>query len=400
MSGGLEGDGDMSQSRNLTLKVAIVYRVIQHWRAPVFARISQREGVDLTVLHGEDFAGTKIVNYKGDLGFNAVKLSSVNVKMGTSNGAAYVPLPLGLWGELKRLKPNVIVSEGASNLFSNLICFAYSKIYGVPLVQWGLGEIEGRKRSIHRRMVDVVFRFVERNSAGAIAYSSFGAKYYKRIGLPENRIFTAVNVVDTEKRICDLKSYCAENQLIYPSPLPEVFNILFVGALAENKGVDTLLRAFAASQATIGKSARLTIVGDGPFRSDLQKLAHELGIDERVFMPGQVTDGIAKYFYEASLFVLPGLGGLAVSDALAHGVPVVATVGDGCEKDLIQNGVNGFYVPDMSLDKLVIIIAELYKDPDALKGIRCGAQKFAEGDFSIGNYVDSVMNAVRVVSND
>lgn len=382
------------------LKVAIVYRVIQHWRAPVFARISQQNGVDLTVLHGEDFSGTKIVSFQGALGFNAVKLKSINMKMGTSNGAAYVPLPLGLWGELKRLKPNVIVSEGASNLFSNLICFAYSKIHGVPLIQWGLGEIEGRKRSIHRRLVDVVFRFVERNSAGAIAYSSFGASYYRKIGLPDNRVFTAVNVVDTEKRIRDLKSYCEENELVYPSPLPAVFNILFVGALAENKGVDTLIRAFATSQATIGKSARLTIIGDGPFRSDLQKLANELGVGERVFMPGQVTDGIARYFYEASLFVLPGLGGLAVSDALSHGVPVVATVGDGCEKDLIQNGVNGYYVPEMSLDILVGLISDLYNDRDTLDSIRRGAQKFPEGDFSIENYVDSVVNAVRVVSND
>lgn len=386
-------------SKGADLKVAVIYRVIQHWRVPVFARISQKDGMDVTIFHGEDFSGTKIVNFQGEIGFNAVKLKSLNVTMGTSNGSAYIPFSPGLWSELKRLNPDIIVSEGASNLFNNLICFIYSKMNKVPIVQWGLGEIEGREKSLHRRIADIVFRFVERNSSAAIAYSSFGAEYYKRVGIPRDRVFTAVNVVDTEARMRDMKDYCRGNALPYPSPVPSIFHILFVGALSENKGVDTLIRAFASLRAAVGEDARLTIVGDGPFRDALQALVEELGVSEHVSMPGQVIDGIAKHFYAASLFVLPGLGGLAVSDALAHGVPVIATVGDGCEKDLIQHGVNGYYFPSISVDSLSDILKELYYDKSKLSLLRIGAQNFSKSKFNIQGYVDSIVNAIQVTAD-
>lgn len=100
--------------------------------------------------------------------------------------------------------------------------------------------------------------------------------------------------------------------------------ILFVGRLVKVKGVDVLLRAFAQ----LGRSdAVLVVVGDGPERQNLEKLALSLGISDRVIFTGW-RDDASKLVSIADVFVLPSLSeGLpqALLEALAHGVPCIVS---------------------------------------------------------------------------
>ncbi len=228
-----------------TIRVAIAYRVLQEWRAPVFAKLAKSEDITLKVFYGEDFPGTKVVSTSLPVDFDSQKLRTTRLRARTPYGSAHFPIHHNLYSELRGFGPDVIICEGPSNFVNNIVCFLYAKSHRRALVQWGLGEIEGRKRSAHRKILDLVFAPVERFSDGAIAYSSFGAKYYIRRGIREDRVFTAVNVVDTESRLANFKEYCARNGLPYPSPLPDRFCLLFVGALTAGKRVDVLLHAFA-----------------------------------------------------------------------------------------------------------------------------------------------------------
>jgi glycosyltransferase involved in cell wall biosynthesis len=376
------------------IKVAISYRVLQAWRVPIFERISNIDEVEIKVFYGEDFEGTKVVSYNGATNFPAVKLKTKKIRFKTSNGNAYVPFSMGLYSELRSFSPDVILTEGASNFASNLICFLYAKLNGVAIIQWGLGEIDGRKRSLHRRFLDLVFRWVERKSDAAIAYSSFGASYYKKIGLSPEQVFVAVNVVDTESRFNNFSRYCAQKCLQLPSPVPVHFNILFVGALAENKKVENIILAMARlKELDVG----CTVVGEGASRVGLEKLALELGLQERVSFVGHVSQDVGGFFYNASIFVLPGLGGLAVSDALVHGVPVLCSIGDGCEKDLIEDGLNGYILPDMSVDDIEFTIRDLYSNPEKLELLRVGASRFIQGNYTVSEYVDNIKKAIFYV---
>lgn len=100
--------------------------------------------------------------------------------------------------------------------------------------------------------------------------------------------------------------------------------IMFVGRLVKVKGVDILLRAFAQ----LGRSdAVLVVVGDGPERQNLEKLALSLGISDRVIFTGW-RDDASKLVSIADVFVLPSLSeGLpqALLEALAHGVPCIVS---------------------------------------------------------------------------
>jgi glycosyltransferase involved in cell wall biosynthesis len=131
--------------------------------------------------------------------------------------------------------------------------------------------------------------------------------------------------------------------------------ILFVGRLERMKGVDTLLTAFAAmdnGQWTMDNERRITtklrIVGDGSQRATLEKLAHDLGIADRVTFAGWVkVPEVFDEFAQAEIFC-----GLSRSEALGNvfleaQAALCAVIGTrvGGIPDSVEDGVTGLLVP-------------------------------------------------------
>jgi glycosyltransferase involved in cell wall biosynthesis len=119
--------------------------------------------------------------------------------------------------------------------------------------------------------------------------------------------------------------------------------LVAVAHLVRHKGVDVLLRAFAAADAP---AARLRIVGDGPALPSLRSLAAELGIESRVEFLG-LRDDVPELLREADAFVHPTLTegfGNAVAEAMASGLAVVVTRVGGLP-EIVEDGVSGLLVP-------------------------------------------------------
>ena len=108
-----------------------------------------------------------------------------------------------------------------------------------------------------------------------------------------------------------------------------------------------MLRAFAAL-ADRYPDHTFTIYGDGELRGYLEKLAGQLGIADRVAMPGVIPD-VAGQIEKASLFLLTSYSegvSNALIEALATGLPVIATdVPSGGTVELIVDEVNGLIIP-------------------------------------------------------
>lgn len=120
--------------------------------------------------------------------------------------------------------------------------------------------------------------------------------------------------------------------------------LLAAGRMVPQKRFDVLLRAFAL----VGnREARLTILGDGPLRHDLKRLARALGISDRVDMPGYVGD-IIPALRQSELYVLSsdyeGLPAVVI-EALACNVPVVSTESFFAARELLGNAPSCAVVP-------------------------------------------------------
>jgi glycosyltransferase involved in cell wall biosynthesis len=136
---------------------------------------------------------------------------------------------------------------------------------------------------------------------------------------------------------------------------PRVFgrDVHFVSAmrLSRKKRPLALVRAFAEAVRFVAGSPnlRLTIAGDGPDRPAIVRLAAELGISERVQLPGQQSrEALRALYASAHVFVLPSEResfGIAALEARAAGLPIIAMLAGGA-RDFITPGVNGLLARD------------------------------------------------------
>ena len=371
-------------------KVFVLYRVVQQWRAPIFERMAMSERYQFKVVHGPDFPGTKVVNTKAKYRFDRKELFSFRIQKKSVNGLIAMPFSPFLFFYLCFKQPHVIVTEGASNLVNAFQGFCYCKIFRRKFIWWSLGKIQKRDYDVSRKRIDWIIRYMERKSDAIISYSTLGKQYFESLGIPSEKIFVAVNVVDTiqkTKQLEHINSEAVRNEFHNEAS----FNVLFVGAINKEKKIDVLLRAFAVLEKKY-PDIYLNIVGDGSYLNDLKAIARELEI-RNINFRGSVIDGVEKYFIGSDVFVLPGLGGLAVSEAMVYGLPVIASIGDGCEADLIDK-TNGFLDPDLAEDSLGEYLETLYLDRKKLDQFKASSLYKIRHKFNVENYLEQVYKAI------
>lgn len=156
--------------------------------------------------------------------------------------------------------------------------------------------------------------------------------------------------------------------------------ILHVGRLSYEKNVDLLLRAFARMAGQC-PAARLTIVGDGPDRDALARLAGELGLGERVRFTGFVPhEQLPALYRAADLFATASTietQGLVVLEAMACGLPVIG-VGALALPEAVRHGDNGLLAPVGDEAALAQCLAHLVSDVGLRKRMGMASRRLAE----------------------
>lgn len=160
-------------------------------------------------------------------------------------------------------------------------------------------------------------------------------------GIPRERISVLVNPVVGES---------LEYRPVIPPPHPWLKDpaipvIMGVGSLTARKDYATLVRAFARLRAR--QHCRLVIVGDGPEKAHLLALATELGVSDDLALPGFTHDPYA-WMAQARVFAhssrWEGLG-IVLIEALALGLPIVATNCPSGPAEVLDHGRHGQLVP-------------------------------------------------------
>lgn len=198
--------------------------------------------------------------------------------------------------------------------------------------------------------------------------------------------YASIVTANSQHAINALKAYVPQHKLVYvPNPIPlPVQNaqtmaqreniILSVGRLYPQKGIDLLLRAFA-NIAHEYLDWRLEIVGDGPLRGDLTRLADDLNIAHAVTFAGIVQD-VGPYYSKASIFVLPshyeGTPNVLL-EAMSAGLPVV--VNGACQSavDFIQESKGALIFSSDSVDDLAHNLKNLFENQKMreINGLLC-----------------------------
>lgn len=155
-----------------------------------------------------------------------------------------------------------------------------------------------------------------------------------------------------------------------PRPL-----ILFVGRLAEKKGIAVLLKAMSLEPMRSAR-ASLAIIGRGALEQSLKDLCKELALDDRVhFYPGLHHASLGKHMAAADLLCVPSMTAkdgdqegrpMVLVEAAACGVPAVGSDAGGIG-EWIEDGVNGRLVPQADPAALAHALADLLGQPERLR---------------------------------
>lgn len=380
-------------------RVAVCFRCCTHYRVPVFRRLNAQPTFAIKVFHGRSLPGTKLVNAESIDGFARQELCTWVCWIRTSGRRQPVVFFPGLFWALMRYKPHVMITSGGGNLLNNLVIFSYSWLFGAPVIWWTLGRLPGRTHHGVGRLYRLMVDRMERSSGALLGYSSLAIDYFRSRGYLRSRSFRAVNCVDTDAILSagEQRAHRARHAL---SKLRKGhgLTILYVGVLERGKRVDRLIDAFSR----LSKEefdVHLLIVGDGSDRHRLDTLVHDRALANSVTFAGRVIEGVDEYFMASNVFVLPGLGGLAVSEALAHGLPVICVQGDGCEVDLVRDGHTGYRVCGTTeveiIDRMTEKIRSVISDDDLRRAMSAAALNMIRTEHNIGNFVSNIARAIE-----
>jgi glycosyltransferase involved in cell wall biosynthesis len=155
-----------------------------------------------------------------------------------------------------------------------------------------------------------------------------------------------------------------------------------LGRLHEKKGFGVLIDAVAQLVAN-GTDCACTIAGEGPERGQLEARIARAGLQMRITLPGW-TDRVSEFLSPADIFVLPSFQEdfpLAVLDAMANGMPIVASAIDG-PKDFLVDSRTALLVPPNDSHALADALAHLIDDDSLRESLGRAARAEAEQRYS------------------
>ncbi len=366
-------------SQLIPLRLGLQQRVLPSYRVPFFDALSRGCAGGLGLFAGQPRPDEMIET--------GARLEAAHFfEAGNRHllcGALYLCWQTKLIDWLEGWQPDVLVVEANPRYLNTPRAVRWMHSRRRPVIGWGLGAPAGvgllaGLRSSARR------RFLSQFDA-VIAYSQQGADEYLKAGFPAGKVFTAPNAVAARPD----HSLPRRPAMFYNGQA----TLLFVGRLQARKRIDLLLQACASLPA--GQRPHLQIIGDGPAREELEKLAGKIYPDTQ-FLGALHGAALDPFYLAADLFVLPGTGGLAVQQAMAYGLPVIAAEGDGTQRDLVRHG-NGWLVTPGSAADLTACLAVALADPVRLR--RMGAESFriVSEEINLEKMVDVFSFAVKSV---
>lgn len=227
-------------------------------------------------------------------------------------------------------------------------------------------------------------RLLQHACARVIAISNSVHDSLIRHGIRADRIAIVHNAIDLA-RFTEAPRANIRNE----RTIDNAFIYLSVGRIVPQKGVDILLASFAKQERGV-----LIIAGDGEERAAREAQAASLGISERVHFLGVRSD-IPNLMKAADCFVLASRWegfGIVFAEALASGLPVVATSVDGIRE--VVDPESGILVPPEDSDALAEAMRSMRED-DKLRARLAAHAPVRARQFSITEHVDRILAVIN-----
>jgi len=366
-------------------RLAIIQRVIPHYRKKLFSEIFNQL-TDTRLYFSTGIPGTKVYSYP-----EAHQLQSTVLLRCFSLDLGFITIfyQSCLLRNLFRYRPTLIISEGLSNPFSLLKVIIYKYLFAphVNIAVWSLFSLpmDERKTSFCFQARSALALSVYRLFDYYIGYSTYSVEYLVKQRIPRSKIvlfqnlssnlYSPLPILTSSSSPTDESLLASRLRYKYQSCIDHhlsdktSIHIAVVGHLSRDKCIDTLLDNIRTNlHLYTANNLYFHFVGQGPL---YPVLASSKNSDDRLCyklhgpLPSKQTLSLVA---ACDVLLLPGRGGMVISEALSVLTPVVCFACDGSEYDLVINGKTGSIVPTKLTSDLILtpIIQSAIRECSAL----------------------------------
>jgi glycosyltransferase involved in cell wall biosynthesis len=325
-----------------SVRTTILTSVMAPHRVALFNQLAQEPDVDLSIVYAARSDPSR--SWDAIEGEMRYRWTVLRQRALLARGESFVHVTSGITPVVRDAAPDVLIVGGWDQP-AYLQALALKSMAGLPLAWWVESNLRDR-RSESRLMRSIKKRLIA-SGDGVIVPGVASADYVRSLGAESDRLWVAPNAVDND--------YFSSSPRREDGPA----RFLFVGRLESAKGLAFLLDAWAS----VPDDATLSIVGSGSLQ---EAIAYRLTGLPRVQMVGHLERAELKRAYaEADVFVFPSVSdpwGLVINEAMASGLPVIASSAPGAVDDLVTHGDNGLVVPPFDVPALASAMARLASD--------------------------------------
>ncbi len=407
------------------MKIIFLMPHLLHYFNLILNKVNEIPGVDLTVVIP--------VEYNSMVGGGGINQTRENVKFKVIERKAYKLGPYYTFRNLGKIlrneKPNIIIT---GDIFMypfvfNIYLRITMKVHNIKLIMRSipylvpeysvsfkrLGDAPNRIDKLPqpirflvvnlgveyfmRRARAYVNKMIYRRPDAHLNYVDEAREIYGSYGVPDEKLFVTYNSPDTDALAQSEKAI-----LGLPSILPiNNCRILHVGRLVPWKRVDMLVRATRRLKDRF-PDVELVVIGEGPEKEGLEQLAKELEIESDIIFIGGVykPDDLARYFQASSVYVLAGVGGLSINDAMFYKLPIVCSECDGTEKMLVRDGYNGKYFEKDNEDDLFDKISTIIDNDELKRKMGYNSRQIVDNEINIHTVMAKWQDAFDYVLNE
>ena len=317
-------------------RIAFIVNSVFPYRTSLYEKLYAHQEYELLFFHCIKKNEYGRPTHQGELNFPNWPLRNLEGRIGPFE----IRWQVNLLQSLQKWQPDVVIVLGIPSMLVYWLVMYWARRKNIKTVVWYCGWESQAGKPVSLAIKQGLLQRFMGLANHIVTYSTKAKSYLNELGVKSQKITVSYNGLEIDHLLMREKEYLIKGQALreqYRENGKRIF--LYVGGMMAEKQVPLLLAAFQAIDAS--QRAVLWLVGDGPDMVVIKRMLEDLNLTE-VKLWGRVIDDVDVFFAAADYFVLPGVGGLALNQALFWGLPCIVSEADGTEDDLVLDGKTGF----------------------------------------------------------
>jgi len=329
-------------------KIILITPFLQPYRITFYQKLSEANEVyDLYVFHGVKKIEDGRPGHKGETAFKEQGFTEYKKLIGPYEFV----YNKGMFAAVKEINPDLVIMQTIAANLSLRKIISWAKRNNRKVIQWVCGWEPERVRGFFIKFKNIFVKTFLRKTDYFLTYSTKAGTYIKSFDIDQAIVETCYNGIEIDYMVENKKEILKDSLKVRKElDLENKLTFIYVGGFHKEKRIDLLVHAFERLREK-HEHLKLLLIGDGPTRPEIESLIKEYN-DDNILYLGRIIDGVDSYFAASDCLVLPGVGGLALNQAMFWEKPCIVSEADGTEDDIVIDGFSGYRFIKGDLDSL------------------------------------------------